>query len=129
MALMEKIRTRSQTRMINLSFMLLGLGFSLMPLGRGFAYAGLTVAVWTFGEILSMPLLTALIAARAAPETRGRYMGIFSFAFSLAFIIGPAAGAAVFDRFGGSALWFGCGAVCVGLAAAFSVLRKSLDAS
>jgi predicted MFS family arabinose efflux permease len=129
MALMEKIRARSQTQMINLSFILLGLGFALMPLGRGFAYAALTVAVWTFGEILSMPLLAALIAKRADPETRGRYMGIFSFAFSLAFIIGPAVGAAVFDRFGGSVLWFGCGGICVGLAAAFSVLKKSLEPS
>jgi len=129
MALMEKIRAYSQTRMINLSFILLGLGFGLMPLGRGFLYAGFTVAVWTFGEILSMPLLAALIAGRAGPETRGRYMGIFSFAFSLAFIVGPAAGAAVYGHLGGDALWFGCAGVTVLLAIAFSVLRRSLESS
>lgn len=129
MALMEKIRARSQTRMINLSFILLGLGFGLMPLGRGFLYAAFTVAVWTFGEILSMPLLTALIAGRAGPETRGRYMGIFSFAFSLAFIVGPTAGTAVYGHLGGKALWFGCAGVTVLLAIAFSALRRSLDSS
>ena len=129
MALMEKIRTRSRTRMINLSFILLGLGFGLMPLGRGFLYAAFTVAVWTFGEILSMPLLTALIAGRAGPETRGRYMGIFSFAFSLAFIVGPAAGAAVYGHLGGNALWFGCAGVTALLAIAFSALRRSLESS
>jgi MFS family permease len=129
MALMEKIRTRSRTRMINLSFILLGLGFGLMPLGRGFLYAAFTVAVWTFGEILSMPLLTALIAGRAGPETRGRYMGIFSFAFSLAFIVGPAAGAAVYGHLGGNALWFGCAGVTALLAIAFSALRRSLEPS
>lgn len=127
MPLMEKIRAYSKTRVINLSFILLGLGFGLMPLGRGFLYAAFTVAVWTFGEILSMPLLTALIAGRSGPETRGRYMGIFSFAFSLAFIIGPAGGASVYGHLSGDALWFGCAGVAVLLASAFSMLRRSLE--
>jgi predicted MFS family arabinose efflux permease len=129
MAIMERIRAYSQTRMINLSFLLLGLGFGLMPLGRGFLYAGFTVAVWTFGEILSMPLLSALIARRASPETRGRYMGFFSFAFSLAFIVGPASGAAVYGHLGSEALWFGCAAVSGLLAIVFSALRRSLEPS
>lgn len=129
MAIMEKIRAYSQTRTINLSFLLLGLGIGLMPLGRGFLYAGFTVAVWTFGEILSMPLLSALIARRASPETRGRYMGFFSFAFSLAFIVGPAGGAAVYGHLGSKALWFGCAAVSGLLAIVFSALRRSLEPS
>jgi MFS family permease len=115
--------------MINLSFILLGLGFGLMPLGRGFLYAAFTVAVWTFGEILSMPLLMAVVAGRAGPESRGRYMGIFSFAFSLAFIVGPAAGAAVYGHLGGPALWFGCAGVMALLTIAFSILRPSLEPS
>jgi MFS family permease len=129
MALMERVRPYPLTRMINLSFILLGLGFGLMPLGRGFLYAAFTVAVWTFGEILSMPLLTAVVAGRAGPESRGRYMGIFSFAFSLAFIVGPAAGAAVYGHLGGPALWFGCAGVMALLAIAFSILRPSLEPS
>ncbi len=129
MALMEKVRACSRTRMINLSFLLLGLGFGLMPLGRGFLYGAFTVAVWTFGEILSIPLVTALIAGRAGPETRGRYMGIFSFAFSSAFVVGPVAGAAVYGRFGGNALWFGCAGLAVMLAVSFSALRHALEPS
>jgi predicted MFS family arabinose efflux permease len=127
MALMERIRAYPRTRMINLSFLLFGLGFGIMPLGRGFLYAAFTVAVWTFGEMLSMPLLTALVAGRAAAETRGRYMGMFSFAFSLAFIVGPAAGSAVYGGLGGDALWFGCAGVTVLLAVVFSFLRRSLE--
>jgi predicted MFS family arabinose efflux permease len=126
MILMEKIRKYPLARMINLSFILLGVGLGLMPLGRGFAFAGLTVAIWTFGEMLSMPLVTALIAGRADDTTRGRYMGMFSFSFSLAFIISPAAGTAIYGRFGGDAVWVVCAAVCLLLAAAFSALRPRL---
>jgi len=127
MVLMEKIRKYPLTRMINISFVFLGAGLGLMPLGRGFAFAAFTVAVWTFGEMLSMPLVTALIAGRAVDATRGRYMGINSFVFSLAFIIAPPAGTAVYSRFGGSALWFGCAAMTFALAGAFYLLRPALE--
>lgn len=127
MILMEKIRKYPLPRMINLSFILLGVGFGLMPLGRGFAFAALTVAIWTFGEMLSMPLVTALIAGRATEATRGRYMGVFSLGFSLAFVVAPAAGTAIYGRFGGDAVWIVCAALCLLLAAAFSVLRPHLE--
>lgn len=127
MILMEKIRKYPLARMINVSFILLGLGLGLMPLGRGFAFAGLTVAIWTFGEMLSMPLVTALIAGRATDATRGRYMGVFSLGFSLAFVVAPAAGTAIYGRFGGDAVWIVCAALCLILAAAFSVLRPHLE--
>jgi predicted MFS family arabinose efflux permease len=127
MILMEKIRKFPLSRMINLSFILLGVGLGLMPLGRGFAYAAFTVAIWTFGEMLSMPLVGALIAGRANDATRGRYMGMFSFAFGLAFIIAPAAGTAVYGRFGGDAVWVACAAISFLLAGLFSLLRPALD--
>ncbi len=127
MILMEKIRKYPLARMINLSFILLGVGFGLMPLGRGFAFAALSVAILTFGEMLSMPLVTALIAGRATDATRGRYMGIFSLGFSLAFVVAPAAGTAIYGRFGGDAVWIVCAALCLLLAAAFSALRPALQ--
>ena len=126
MVLMEKIRRFPLTRVINFSFIMLGAGLGLMPLGRGFGFGAITVAVWTFGEMLSMPLVSALIAERADDATRGRYMGIFSLGFSLAFIIAPAAGMAVYGKFGGNALWFGCAGLSFMLAAGFSVLRPAL---
>ena len=127
MVLMEKIRKFPLTRMINLSFLLLGAGFGLMPFGRSFAFGGLTVAVWTFGEMLGIPLFTTLIAGRAGARSRGRYLGLSSLSFSLAFILAPVAGTAVYGRFGGSVLWFGCTGVCLLLAAVFSLLRPALD--
>ena len=127
MILMERIRKSSQARMINISFVLLGIGMGMLPLGRGFAFGALTVAIWTFGEMLSMPLVTALIAARADDSNRGRYMGMFSFAFSLAFVVAPAGGAAIYEHLGPDAVWYVCCGLCFILAAAFSALRPYLN--
>jgi MFS family permease len=127
MLLIHWIGKRSLTRFIALSFFLTGLGFALMPLSRGFVYAAMTVAVWTFGEMLSMPLLGSLIALRAGQNSLGRYMGLFAFAFSLSMIIGPAIGTAIYSHLGATALWLGCGAVGCLLTAAFSLLSRSLS--
>jgi predicted MFS family arabinose efflux permease len=127
MILMERIRRRSLPRMISVSFILLGAGFGLMPLGRSFLYAAFTVVVWTFGEMLSIPLVTTMISARADDSTRGRYLGLNSFVFSLALIVAPAAGMAVYGRFGGTALWFGCTGVGVLLALLLTVLTPWLE--
>ena len=127
MILMEKIRKYSQALMINISFVLLGVGMVMMPLGRGFAFGALTVAVWTFGEMLSMPLVTALIARRADDSNRGRYMGLNSFAFSLAFIVAPVVGTAIYDGLGPDAVWYLCAATCLVITVAFSALRPYLN--
>ena len=126
MILMQAIRKNPATRYIALSFVLTGAGFGLMPLGRGFLFAALTVTVWTFGEMLSMPLLGALIARRAGPGSQGRYMGMISFAYSLSMILGPAVGTTIYGRLGPAALWFGCGGAGILLYAAFSLLAPSL---
>ena len=127
MIMMEKIRRFPLTRMINLSFLLLGAGLGLLPLGRGFAFAAMTVAVWTLGEMLGMPIYTALVAGRAGGRSRGRYLGLSSLSFSLAFIVAPAAGTAVYGKFGGGVLWFGCAALSFLLAVAFLLLRPRLE--
>jgi len=127
MILMEKIRKYPLTRMINLSFVLLGIGLGMMPFGRGFWYGALTVAVWTFGEMLSMPLVTALVSERADDSNRGRYMGLNSFSFSLAFIVGPVVGTAIYDGLGPDAVWYICAATCAVITVAFSALRPALS--
>lgn len=126
MLLIHWIGRRSLSRFIALSFLLTGTGFALMPLGRGFLFAAFTVAVWTFGEMLSMPLLGSLIAQRAGSGSQGRYMGVFSFSFSLSMILGPIIGTGVYQRFGPTWLWFGCGLTGIILFFAFLGLSRYL---
>ena len=127
MLIMHWIGKRSLIRFIAASFFLTGLGLALMPLGRGFLYAALPVVVWTLGEMLSMPLLGSLIARRAGSGSQGRYMGLFSFAFSLSMIVGPIIGTGVYSRSGPSALWFGCGIVGLVLCLIFGIMGRTLQ--
>ena len=93
----------------------LALGSGLFAVGFGaMAFAGsawtiaLTVAVWTFGEMILFPTMSAYVA-EIAPEGRGgEYMGLFTMAFGAALVLGPWAGTVVLDRFGGAVLWGGC---------------------
>jgi len=120
---------RSQVRIIAAAFLLTGIGFALMPLGRGFIYAAFTVAVWTFGEMLSMPLLGAFIAQRAGSGSQGRYMGLFSLAFSVSMILGPSLGTFVYSHFGPDVLWFGCGVMGFLLFVGFRIMSPMLKES
>lgn len=77
-----------------------GAGFSLLPLGSTGGYVALTVVIWTIGEILSFPTFSAMVARRAGPAARGTYMGMFSLAFSTAFVAGPALGGWLYETIG-----------------------------
>lgn len=127
MLIVHWIGRRSVTRFITMSFFLTGLGFALMPLGRGFFYAAFTVMVWTLGEMLSVPLLGSFIALRAGSGMEGRYMGFFSFAFSFSMILGPLGGTFLYSRLGPNILWFTCGLLGVFLSLAFFALSRLLE--
>lgn len=76
---------------------------------------GLSVAVWTVGEIATAGSFQALIASLAPPHMRGRYAGALGLAWGASGLIGPVLGASVFAA-SPAALWTGC--LVVGLVAA-----------
>ncbi|MCX6582983.1 MAG: MFS transporter [Candidatus Aminicenantes bacterium] len=124
MLLMDALKKRPVGKVIALGALLLGGGFALMPLGRTFLFGCFTVAVWTMGEMLALPSLTALIANHSDDAVRGKYMGLFSFAFALSMVVGPLLGAKIYDSLGPSILWFGCGVAGIILWWGFPSLEK-----
>ena len=124
MILINAIQKKNQTKIIAFGFLLLAEGFALMPLGRGFLYGAFTVMVWTVGEMLAFPTLTALIANISDDSNRGRYMGIFSLAFAVALFVGPALGSKIYDKWGPDVLWFGTGVAGIFIFFGFLSLRK-----
>ncbi len=106
---------------------LVGAGLSLLPFGPPYLVAVLAIVVLTFGEMLALPITNAIVADRAGRAQMGQYMGLFTLAFSTAFVIGPIVGTAVYQHLGPETLWYGLGCTGIGLAIGFVVLRRFLQ--
>jgi len=111
----------SQRRTLALGAFLFAAGFGALAFARDFWSVAATVVVWTFGEMFLFPALAAWVTEIAPAARRGEYMGLTQMAMSLGFAVGPWAGTAVLERFGGNTLWLGCFAL--GIAATAMMLR------
>jgi MFS family permease len=126
MVLIHVLSGRDRMSLLGFGAFALCFGYGLMPFGDGVPWVLVTVAVWTFGEMLALPILNVVVAARAPSSHRGQYMGVYTMAFSIAFILAPVAGTYVYDRFGSDALWYGIGGLGFILWIAALRLRRSL---
>jgi len=111
MVLIHWAERRDRLFLVGLGAFLVCAGLALMPLGGSLAYVMFTIAVWTLGEMLALPLINAVVTERAGSGSQGRYMGMYTMAFSAAFVFAPACGMLVYERFGPNALWYGIGAM------------------
>ena len=113
-------------RVIGVGAFLLCAGFALLPLGTTPGLLAVTVLVWTCGEMLTTPLLESFVARHSPVENRGQYMGLFSAAFSVAFVLAPVGGTWIYGRYGHLTLWGLCGALGVILLVAFFLLSVTV---
>ena len=109
MPVIHKLEKSEHLRIIAIGSLFLSTGFALLPLGATFRFAVLTVIIWTIGEIMVFPLLTGFISNRAPERSRGKYLGMYNFSFSLAFVIGPIFGTNIYDFISPVILWLSCG--------------------
>lgn len=108
-------------RALVLGMILTAVGFGAMGVAKAVAPLVVTVVIWTFGEMITFPVGAAYVADIAPRGRIGEYMGAYSSTFSLSVIIGPWAGTAALDRFGGLVTWAGA-FVCGLLGAAVTAL-------
>jgi MFS family permease len=85
-----------------------GVGIALTGLADSTWQYVLTVVVWTLGEIGSVGFAANVIAGMAPAGAHGRYQAMFGWAWSASLLVGPAAGAGLYDTFGPAVLWWSC---------------------
>ncbi len=113
-------------RVMALGYMLIGLGFASNVLLRNIPLLVLTTCLFTFGEMVAMPVSGAYVADLAPEDKRGLYMGTYGLVWALAFVFGPSLGLVLFSA-NPLALWSVCGVM--GLLAAgiiSSPLRQAM---
>jgi predicted MFS family arabinose efflux permease len=97
---------------IALAYVLLGIGFGLTGVAPTVWLLGATVVIWTLGEIVGAPVSSAYVSELAPTGQRGRYQGAWNMTFALGYVIGPAAGAALFG-WRPQTLWGACLGSCL----------------
>jgi MFS family permease len=131
MPLVKGIEGLRASRVMGVGAMLVCVGFGLLPLGATVPFVVFTVVVWTIGEMLSMPMTNALVSRRAedvAGGAAGRYMGIYTQAWSVAFVLAPTLGTSAYARWGGDVVWASCALLAVPLGLGFLIVARRLEA-
>jgi predicted MFS family arabinose efflux permease len=95
----------SSRRSLALGAFLIGLGFGGLLIAKTFWMVLVTVAVWTFGEMIFLPGCAAYVADIAPPNRQGQYMGFYTMAFSIAFTVGPWLGTLIMEKQGFTVMW------------------------
>ncbi|MGE5125506.1 MAG: MFS transporter [Betaproteobacteria bacterium] len=123
MLLMHALRRRAPARVVAIGTLLLGLGFGLTPFGSTVPFAVFSVVVWTFGEILTLPMLLTLTTLRSDPAAMGEYQGLTSLAFAMATTCGPLLGTRLWEAAGAEWVWYACAALGAAMALGFARIR------
>ena len=118
--LLRRLGALARPRVLAGGCLLLGAGWGLEGLTSATLAYALPVLVWTLGEILLSAVGPAVVADLSPAHLRGRYQGVFGFAFGLAFMAGPAGGALLLSAVGGRTLFTAC--ACAGIVAAVGFL-------
>lgn len=93
------------TRSLIIGSMLFAIGFGALGVIASPAGVIATVVVWTFGEMMLFPAMSAHLGDIAPENRRGSYMGAYSMSLSVAFTLGPWMGTYLLDARGPAMLW------------------------
>jgi MFS family permease len=93
------------TRSLIIGCLLFAVGFGALGVIASPTGVIATVVVWTFGEMLLFPALSAHMAEIAPENRRGAYMGAYSMSLSVALTVGPWMGTQLLASLGPVTTW------------------------
>ena len=84
--------------------------------------------VITVGEMIVVPISSALVARFAPADMRGRYIAIAGLSWSIPSAVGPLAAGIILDNFNPNLVWYAAGMLAAVAAAGFLVLNSTARA-
>ena len=97
MLLLDQVKGWNLLKLIGWGCALSCLGFGILPFSSAIWFAVFSMFVITVGEMLAMPLATSWVGHRASKKHRGIYMGWYAMTYSVAGVIAPLLGGAIYD--------------------------------
>ncbi|NOX58628.1 MAG: MFS transporter [Planctomycetes bacterium] len=116
---------RNRVTVLAIASVVTAIGFGLKSIAQTPVHFALTVMIWTTGEMMAVPLVSAIVADLAPVRLRARYMGVFSTSFSGANMVAAPVGSAILVVYGGPFLW----KVCLGLCIVSALLYLSIGSA
>ncbi|MEO5916688.1 MAG: MFS transporter [Luteolibacter sp.] len=97
-------RRFAPVKVIAIGYALLGIGMGINSLGATLPLLIVSMAVFTIGEMIALPVSNGYMASLAPDEMRGRYQGVMSITWSSATMVGPTLGILLY-HFNPQVLW------------------------
>jgi len=107
--------------------LLTGLSLALLNVFAGAWMLVVSMFILSVSEILVMPFLSTITVQRSDIQNRGAYMGLYSLAYSTAFILGPLSGTTIISTFGFKTLWWSAGGLALLTAAGFYLILQRME--
>jgi predicted MFS family arabinose efflux permease len=111
-------------RVASVGVALVCLGLGLLSLGASVPAAAAALAVFTAGEMIAMPMINAAAAERGPASRSGSYLGAYTVAFSVGWVVAPSAGMGIYAAGGGRLLWAVVAAMAVPLGLGYLGLAR-----
>lgn len=114
MMLVYKIENTVHPRsIITFGTLLCGIGLIMLNLTTAGIITIVSMVLLSFSEIFAMPFMMTVAVQSAQNHNRGKITGMYSVAWSAAFIIAPLLGTFIITHFGFANLWWFMGGLCL----------------
>ena len=97
--------------MMALGTLIYAVAFPIYGLASTLSMFILATILITFGEMIVMPVASALVAKFAPEDMRGRYMAMFGFSWHVPSIVAPIIAGLIIDNLDPTLLWLLCGVI------------------
>jgi predicted MFS family arabinose efflux permease len=125
MLVVHKVKSRiASWRLVVVGALLCGVSYMLLNVAVGVVILLLAMILVTFSEIFAMPFMITFTVERSGEKNRGAYIGLYTLAFSAAFILAPYLGTRMIDKYSYDTLWWVAGLVSVPTALGFLVTMR-----
>ena len=99
----------SEMQILFFSLILFAMAYFVLLLPDYLIFSVAFIVLLSFGEMYGFPFTNSFAMDRAPKGREGRYLAIYSMAFSMAHIIGPKTGMYLIDNYGYKYNWFAMG--------------------